>query len=159
MAKKITTTEPVIIHLRLGDYLEQPEIWGVLDKRYYSNGLKLIQNKMNISEVWVFSDDFKAAKFILKDLEDFDLKFIDSSEGQDPAEVLKLMSMGVAQVVSNSTFSLWAAVISISSKITIIPNPVFRNMHGQARGLPKDWINVEAAWAKNSRVSEIIDSL
>jgi hypothetical protein len=156
MVQEVTAAQPVIIHLRLGDYLKQPNIWGVLDKDYYLNGLKLIKDKMDFDTVWVFSDDLRSAKFILKDLVEFNLKFIDSSEGRDPAEVLKLMSMGTAQVVSNSTFSLWAAVISSSSKFTIIPNPVFRNMQGQARGLPNDWIKVQSFWAENARVSEII---
>lgn len=156
MTKEIIDEKPVIIHLRLGDYLEQPTIWGVLDQNYYKNGLKIIQKQMNIKKVWIFSDDLKSAKFILKDLNNFKLKFIDSSEDRDPAEVLKIMSMGIAHVVSNSTFSLWASAISHSSKITIIPNPVFRNMQGQARGLPSDWIKVEASWADDNRVSEII---
>ena len=59
----------------------------------------------------------------------------------------------------NSTFSLWAAIISTSSRITIVPDPVFLNMHGQARGLPIGWVRVDSAWAENSRVSEIINSL
>jgi hypothetical protein len=158
ITKEVIVEKPVIIHLRLGDYLEQPTIWGVLDREYYLNGLNHIKSEMNFDKVWVFSDNFDAAKFILKGIEDFDLKFIDSSEGRDPAEVLKLMSMGIAQVTSNSTFSLWAAIISSSSRFTIIPNPVFRNMQGQARGLPNDWVKVEASWADNSRVREIINS-
>jgi hypothetical protein len=156
MVQEVTTDQPVIIHLRLGDYLKQPYIWGVLDKDYYLNGLKLIKDNINFDTVWVFSDDLKRARFILKDLKEFNLRFIDPSERQDPAEVLKLISMGIAQIVSNSTFSLWAAVISKSSRITIVPDPVFRNMQGQARGLPNDWIKVESIWAENARVSEII---
>lgn len=155
LKEDIQIVQPIIVHLRLGDYIDQPDIWGILDSEYYETSLKRIRLTFPKNEIWIFSDNFVAAKKILSGLTEQELKFIESSRDQDPAEVLKIMASGIAHVVSNSTFSLWAAMISKESKIVVVPDPVFRGVVGQARSLPNDWVKVSSSWASDAVIKSL----
>jgi Glycosyl transferase family 11 len=155
-SNKIKFIQPIIVHLRLGDYIYQPNIWGILDSAYYRDSLKKIRTEFPNNEIWIFSDNFKRAKLLLKELDEFNLIFVESSSDQDPAEVLKIMSMGVAHVTSNSTFSLWAAMLSKESNCVVIPDPVFKNVVGQARNLPDNWIKINASWANGALINSLM---
>jgi hypothetical protein len=159
LTTRILISKPIVVHLRLGDYIEQPNIWGVLDHGYYEESLKRIRLDFPDNEIWIFSDNFERAKKLLKEIKGFDLNFIESSLNQDPAEVLDIMSKGIAHVVSNSTFSLWAAMMSQESELVVIPDPVFKNVVGQARGLPSDWIRISSLWASEAVITSLISSL
>jgi hypothetical protein len=156
LKNRMQIIKPIIVHLRLGDYIEKPNIWGILDTKYYKESLKRIRLDFPDNEIWVFSDNFERAKKLLNELKEFDLSFIESSSDQDPAEVLSLMSEGIAHVVANSTFSLWAAILSKESKLVLVPDPLFKNVVGQARSLPDDWIKIRASWASEALVTSLI---
>ena len=147
--------KPIIVHLRLGDYIEHPNIWGILGASYYEEALKRIRLTFPDNEIWIFSDNFGRAKKLLKGVKEFDLNYIESSSDQDPAEVLKIMSGGIAHVLSNSTFSLWATMISENSKLAVIPEPFFKNVVGQARNLPNEWVKIRATWASEAVITSI----
>lgn len=155
---RISLIKPIIVHLRLGDYIEQPNVWGILDAPYYQESLKKVRSIFPTNEIWVFSDNFERAKRLLKDIKDFDFNYIESSSDKDPAEVLSLMSGGIAHVVSNSTFSLWAAMFSKESELVLVPDPVFKNVVGQARNLPADWVKISATWASESVIASLLES-
>jgi hypothetical protein len=155
---RIRQINPIIVHLRLGDYIEQPNIWGILDTAYYEEALKRIRIDFPDNEIWIFSDNFGRAKKLLEKLKEFDLNYIESSSDQDPAEVLKIMSDGIAHVLSNSTFSLWAAMISEKSKLVVVPEPFFQNIVGQARNLPTEWVKMNAAWTSKAVIASLIQS-
>lgn len=156
LINRIRLIEPIVVHLRLGDYVNQSNIWGVLDTKYYEESLTRIRLDFPDNEIWVFSDNFRRAKKLLTGIKEFDFNFIDSSSDQDPAEVLSIMSKGVAHVVSNSTFSLWAAIISNESKLVVVPNPFFKNVVNQARQLPSSWVKVSASWADDVVINSLV---
>ena len=120
-------TKPIILHVRLGDYLQGSGVTlGVLSLEYYKNALNLIREKYPNNEVWVFSNETAKAKILLTPIIDSSFRFINEAEGKDPAEVLLAMSLGQALIVSNSTFSLWSAKISHDLNLIVIPEPFFK---------------------------------
>jgi hypothetical protein len=50
-----------------------------------------MKSQLNIEKYWVFTDDLKYARFLLKDIK-FNFFFVDPSEHSSPSESLILMS-------------------------------------------------------------------
>jgi len=115
---------PVSIHVRRGDYLKLSNIYYNLDISYYNKSINFINNKLNTqSTFFVFSDDIKFAKNMFKDLNVF---FIENTD--NALEELFLMSECDHNIIANSTFSLWAALLNKNqTKICISPDKWLKN--------------------------------
>jgi hypothetical protein len=150
---------PVMLHVRLGDYVVKDSKWGILDTEYYLKALELITKCLGPTHVWVFSDNFLVAKHILSEAVGLKISYIESSEGKDPAEILKLMTFGIGHVVSNSTFSFWSAYLAKESQIVIYPNPIMINQANQIRGVPENWIKQDSIWASFEKISNLKSDL
>jgi glycosyltransferase involved in cell wall biosynthesis len=105
------------VHFRLGDYNYLSE-FGVLDLNYYSKSIKIIKKKNKNSSFVFFSDEIEKVKHqkIFKPnyyFNDFNMK---------PEEILSYMSSCDDFIISNSTFSWWAAYIGQDiNKFVIAP--------------------------------------
>jgi hypothetical protein len=140
--------EPVIaIHIRRGDYLlpRNRNTIGVLDVSYYMECHKLANHDVGSLPVWIFSD----SEDIDKEFESAfppNTKFISPPSGSDPAESIMILSLARALIISNSTFSWWAAALSKNSTIVYCPLTWFKNLE-QPRDLSMDsWKLVESKW-------------
>ena len=134
----------VAIHLRFGDYMENPSLYGVLTREYYEKALKALNVSVEEDSVVFFSNEnSKLDEFI--DLSKFkNLVVIDDSHEFDPAEVMILMAGASKIVTSNSTFSHVAALIAPSA-IVAFPRV---NIRGEEFMLntPSDWIQIQPNW-------------
>lgn len=120
LAKKV---EPLIVHVRLGDYLADPAR-GIPDVNYYENGINEIVSRKKPKEIWIFSDDKELAREHLQ-LEYENLRWISKVNNSD-VETFELMRYGSEYVIGNSTFSWWAATLSHSLNPEVIaPTPWF----------------------------------
>jgi len=96
--------------------------------------------------IWLFSDSTEATF-----LETFDFivdKFVDPSFDLTPAETLVLMSKGKAFVISNSSFSWWAAYVASENSPVIAPSKWFRSLPDPEDLIPSNWIRLESYWAE-----------
>jgi hypothetical protein len=123
----------VAIHIRLGDYVNYPSIYNVLDVSYYSNSLDIVRSKVGKIKVSLFSDDPNSAiKFLEGKIK---IDFIHSYDGLLKApEVLELMSNHQAIIASNSTFSWWAGYLGYLNKtcqLITIPSNYYSNLEIQ----------------------------
>ncbi len=100
----------VAIHVRRTDYINLPEIYDVVTKKYYKNAVNYFREKYNSVSFWLFSDDIQGAQVFLKDIVRFD-RIVDSPKDVPVGENLKLMSSFKGIIIANSTFSWWAAYI------------------------------------------------
>jgi hypothetical protein len=126
------------IHIRRGDYLlaENKKYFKSCGIKYYQDSINFISSQININEfeILIFSDDIKWCK---KNL-DFNqkIKFIKNDEITD----FKLMSRCEHLIISNSTFSWWAAYINNSSnRIVCAP----KNWYCDTKIVfqyPKNWV-------------------
>jgi hypothetical protein len=134
---------PTIVHLRLGDYLNE-KAFGLPSPSYYQEAMKYLLSQGVTSEFWVFSDDLELARRRLIGMPLQSIHFIESV-GLSSAEVLKIMSLGANFVIANSTFSYWAASLSTNpNKIVIAPKSWFSQISEPRDLIPKKWIRISS---------------
>ena len=146
--KCIQSCESVSIHIRGGQYIELAQNFNsipTVTKSYYIKAINEISKKIENPKFIVFSNDFVYAKEILKDIDNS--IFLEKNLGSDLEQFL-LMSMCKHNIISNSTFSWWAAILNKNSqKIVISPKSwAYKNhFHYEAsQNLPlRNWIIIE----------------
>ena len=122
------------VHIRRGDYLDNPNYHTVLsDTTYYRDALDLL----NPEKVLVFSDDLVWAKNNFPN-------FTVVEEDKDYLEIF-LMAMCKDNIIANSTFSWWGAWLNENpNKRVIAPNNWFGSLCNLDVKdlLPSDWITL-----------------
>jgi hypothetical protein len=116
------------IHVRRGDYLKFPDHHPLCAKEYYKQAIVLSGYK----KFTIYSDDIKWCRENFESYFGYEFSFSDSNnEMMD----FQLMTGYKCLIISNSTFSWWAAMINKNpDKIIITPSK--DNWHGIAY---KDW--------------------
>ncbi len=109
----------VAIHVRRGDY-----VWSagdaLLSLAYFKKAMETLSQKIHGPQYIIFSDDIPWVKANLP--VPSGSYFVDRSHHLTDAEELVLMSLCRHQIISNSTFSWWAAYLnSYPGKIVIAP--------------------------------------
>ena len=138
---------PIIIHIRIGDYLEQQNSYfGILSESYYLDALSRIRNMGVTSSVWLFSDDMQKAKQIHPNLTKLIKIFVEAPQDSFPGEELLLMSLGSANVIANSTFSWWGAYLNRYSEIKIAPSKWFKLAPDPDDLIPDNWVRITSRW-------------
>ena len=145
--KEIFEQNPIVIHVRRGDYVKVADKFGLLSKSYYLNSLKKIRDDGFDGPVWVFSDDILSAKALLNEGEFMSANFIEQSADSTPEESLVLMSMAKVIVIANSTYSWWAASLNVEKSLVICPKTWFKSMEAPDFLLPRSWIKLDSTWA------------
>jgi len=138
----INTTNSVSIHIRRGDYINNPEVkkkFVECDIDYYHRSIKYISSKITNAKYFVFSDDIQWAKTNLNNIED--IEFVDNNGVA--YEHLHLMSHCKHQIIANSSFSWWAAWLNNNKdKFVIYPRYWYydKKLNESAIRIPKNWI-------------------
>ena len=116
----------VAIHVRRGDYVR---LGRALPVAYYISAKKMIETKIKSPIYLIFSDDYKWVKENIN----WNCKvfYIDELCDLEDYEQLFIMSRCRSQVISNSTFSWWAAWLnSHKDKIIIAPKQFIQHNPG-----------------------------
>jgi hypothetical protein len=123
------------IHVRRGDFLKFSHIHTVQDLAYYQSGIKALQM---FERYVVFSDDIAWCKnnFIGEN-------FIFIENEKDYIDLF-LMSMCDNQIISNSSFSWWAAWLNNNpDKKVVAPIKWFNNNSLESKDIiPESWIKL-----------------
>ena len=133
--QQVNDISPIALHIRKGDYLlKRNRKNGILANSYYRSILE--QTEMD-SPIWVFTD---SPKLVSEEFREFGsrLEIIDPPDKSDPVESLLLMSMTSEIIISNSTYSWWAATLSKKGTKVYAPSKWFKLAED-----PKDLINCE----------------
>ncbi len=139
--------KPIVVHIRLGDYLDEPH-FGIPGKKYYETALDLLTSQFPKSKIWLFSNNFVQAKLFIPDRYTAKLRVMDYPE-LSSAGTLELMKLGHAYVLGNSTFSWWAAQLSKNETAPVIaPQPWFRMLPEPSLLIPDHWLRISASWVK-----------
>ena len=141
--KLINEIQPISIHIRRGDYLNNPK-FGVLSKKYYSKALEMAENSVGNAQVWVFSDDITLASTVIDFIPSERLRFI--SHDLSDSESLVLMSNSSALIIANSTFSYWAGMFGSQLKTVIAPSKWFLDLDDPDHLYPKSWLKAISDW-------------
>jgi len=139
-------TKPIVLHIRLGDYLTVGGKFGVLHSDYYLEAITLITKQLRNKEIWVFSDDIELAKQIFKETVNTNLKWASPSSDSSAEESLLLMSLGSGIIIGNSTFSWWAAMLNKNEPTVVAPKNWFKGAATPRDLFPPNWHLIENSW-------------
>lgn len=135
----------ISIHIRRGDYTLDRNIdyIGLCSLSYYYNALNFLKEGLNTYEVFIFSDDLIWVK---ENFKGTNFNYLSNPNSNSSYEDLKLMSLCKNNIISNSTFSWWAAWLnSDENKKIIAPKTWFKNqsLNNQYSDIiPEDWIKI-----------------
>jgi len=108
LIKDTAQSKPIFVHVRLGDYLNFPNIYSILPENYFLDSLKHLGLNNN-EKIWLFAEDLEQVKKFYPELIKRADKVIDKKIGLNDIESFKLLCQGTKLIASNSTFSMWAA--------------------------------------------------
>ena len=143
LSKYPTVKDSLSVHIRRGDYVNQPNHHPIVPISFYKKILNEVLN--DYPSVFVFSDDVSWAKNNFSD----DKIVFPSFEMDDDLNSFVMMSLCKDNVIANSTFSWWAAWLNKNEN-----KKVFSPHHKQWFGLsysnldtkdliPETWIQTE----------------
>ena len=137
--------EPLVVHIRLGDYKNEDD-FGIPTRKYYNTAIQRQLESKKYGSIWLFSDEMEEAQQLLpKDL-NLKIRLIPEVE-ESAAATLQVMRLGHGYVIANSTFSWWGAFLSFrGDSLVIAPNPWFRNSPEPEQLIPHHWIRCDAGW-------------
>lgn len=130
----------VLIHIRLGDYKVETT-FGVLDSKYFSTALNLLEMRRPIKEISIFSDEPQNALKLIP-LSFSDRVKVEELAGESPLLTLCRMRGYENYVLANSTFSWWAAYTSTPQKV-FVPDPWFVTGDSPSELVPEGWIRIK----------------
>lgn len=125
------------VHIRRGDYVSKPEYHNVLDKKYYESAIDFIGEGSFI----FFSDDMPWVK------ENFKSKNYIYSDCDDEISDFYMMSKCDNNIISNSSFSWWAAYLNknLNKKIVTPKHEKWFGVNGPKDTqdlIPIEWIQI-----------------
>lgn len=147
MEAKASVEKPVMVHVRRGDYVKLKMEFGLLSKSYFMDAISSLLPGLPspLVPIWVFSDDVEQVKREWEGIGDHNFVFVEVPPEVSDAESLILMSKGAANVISNSTFSWWSAMLNPGAPV-VAPSKWFRGKADPVGLIPESWIRVESQW-------------
>lgn len=140
--------KPLIVHIRLGDYLVQKS-FGLLSKDYYHRAIESLWNTNKYGKIWIFSNEPDKVKSYVPIYLTASCRNIDF-DLDDAATTLQLMRYGHGYVLSNSTFGWWGAFLTINDGSSVItPRPWFRLANDPDQIVPLEWSRIDG-WQVNA---------
>ena len=128
--------DSVAIHVRRGDYVNN-EVHETIGIKYFKQSIDKIKTMTNNPHFFVISDDISWCKNNLKIPR---CVYVDFTENEiEDFEIIKLCTH---KIISNSTFSWWAAFLGEKNKsITICPKKWTNKTKSTSLQLP-NWIKI-----------------
>lgn len=148
--ERIDNTESVCLHIRRGDYLNPK--WKNLQIctfDYYNNAINEILKKTVNPIFYIFSNTHDDLEWIKSNynftniIDDRMLNFVYVDLGNPDYEELRLMKSCKHFIISNSTFSWWAAYLSShKDKIVLAPNRWNLSLDNDVSIYLDEWIRI-----------------
>jgi glycosyltransferase involved in cell wall biosynthesis len=138
LQSKLIDHKSLVVHIRLGDYAKEKS-FGTPSREYFSESIEELWLTGHYVRICLYSNDLEKAKtYIPANL----MRYLWTAQQEDvsDAETLELMRHGSGYVISNSSFSWWAARLSYDSNARVIcPNPWFENKEEPHLLIPIHW--------------------
>ena len=130
----------VSIHLRRGDYLkEYKDMFRVLSRDYYESAVRLLCDRAGLDterlKLYIFSDDPERAESELGFIKN--RRVISHNRGEASFRDMQLMSLCGHNIIANSTFSQWAALLNRGKgHLTVYPRAYLKERDNEVKSLP-----------------------
>lgn len=140
--KQIENTNSVSIHIRRGDYANNPfviKVHGFCPLSYYKKAIKNIAKKVKNPHFYLFSDD---VEWVIENLKiDYPYTVVDLNQGKGYFD-MELMKNCKHNIIANSSFSWWAAWLNENpDKIVIAPKKWLAS-NRKCDIVPSQWIKL-----------------
>lgn len=116
----LNNSDTVAIHIRRGDYLSPKYAnWNIFqDYSYFFKSIEYLKKEYKAKTFFIFSDDIKFCKetFIGKEY-----VFVEANTGTNSYLDMYLMTLASHNIISNSSFSWWAAFLKKQDGVVIAP--------------------------------------
>lgn len=147
LLQEIGSCNAVFVHLRRGDYLSNKNkgLFAICPICYFEQAIKQLQKELTNPIFYIFSNDTEWAKTHLN-IENAQLQYVTTDSPH--ADVIEFLEMTHCQhaIISNSTFSWWAAwLIENKEKKVIAPAQWYLKpqMNEQTNDLiPPSWTRI-----------------
>jgi hypothetical protein len=140
--------KPISIHIRRTDNLFSKNSDGVLREEFFNDALMLVEQKIGIREVWIFTDNpAEVRQWQMFAKREVKVVLPPNGEKNDPAEHMKLMTLASANIIGNSSFAIFGALFNHSGEIVVCPNEPLRNGRiGWKELYCENWVRIEPKW-------------
>lgn len=137
IAAEIVKTNSVSIHVRRGDYVNTE--YELLGSAYYKKALAVVKEKIKDPKLFIFSDDIDWCKENLG----INGTYITWNRGADSYIDMQLISLCKINIVANSTFSIWAAILNSNKNHLVIHPYKYTKFNEQKKDRwPEEWIEI-----------------
>ena len=124
MIEEIRGGHSVGIHVRRGDYLNEPEFKNICDIDYYKKAIARVLNNGKIDAFYLFSNDLKWCEENIAPLLDGNkIVYVTENKGGNSCWDLFLMTYCEDLIIANSTFSWWGAFLNKRNGRVFAPQP------------------------------------
>lgn len=141
--RDIESSLSVGIHVRRGDYLNEPEFRGICDINYYKEAILEIKENYPQCKFFIFSNDFAWCRENLIPLfGDNAFEFVTENKGVDSFWDMFLMTRCKFLIIANSSFSWWGAYLNENVQKVYAPYP-WLNRDCKIDIYPNEWMKIE----------------
>ena len=142
LAEQISQVNAVSLHVRRGDYAQDPKTnvtHGLCSLDYYRAAIQHIAAKVEQPHFFIFSDDMDWVKAQLKI--DLPCHYVDHNHGAESYNDMRLMSLCRHHIIANSSFSWWGAWLNTyPDKIVVSPRRWFASANITKDLFPHGWL-------------------
>ena len=136
MIHHIESTESVSIHVRRGDYLDPvyESRFNVLTEDYYRQAVERMREIFDDPHFFIFSDDKDFAADAFSWIASDRRTVVTGNTGVDSWKDMYLMSICRGNILANSTFSTWGALLNTNAKV-IYPKAYMAGLESEVKTL------------------------
>lgn len=142
MIKKMKAEKSVAVHVRRGDYLYLPEMYGgICTKDYYLKAIDRIKTRIEKPIFYFFSDDIQWVK---NNIYEGNAVYIEPQMFEDYHNWYDMYLMSECQhnIIANSSFSWWGAWLNKNKKKVVIAPKKWVNADSMEDICPEKWIRI-----------------
>lgn len=146
MLNEIMNCNSVCVHIRRGDYYtDQYKDFQICTEKYYLRGMEYIASKVQDPVFFIFSNNSEEINWIKHNYRfnsSLDIRYVDLNNPD--YEELRLMYNCKHFVISNSSFSWWAAFLAqYQKKIIVAPNKWINGYGASIDCYTEDMVRIE----------------
>lgn len=144
LAAEISACQSVSVHIRRGDYVNDPKTRAILctcSEDYYLRAINYIAGQVNHPVFYIFSDDVGWAKQRLQI--SYPSVFVDHNFRAESYRDMQLMSLCHHHIIANSSFSWWGAWLNGKPGKRVVAPLTWFCGGADARDLiPSEWLRL-----------------
>ena len=142
LISEIGDCNSVGIHIRRGDYLNEPEFRNICGMEYYKKGIESVLSDGMKHEFYIFSNDMDWCKENIAHLVGGNkIHYVTENKGKDSCWDMFLMTYCKDLIIANSSFSWWGAFLNNQGGRVFAPEP-WLNRDCEIDIYDKNWIKI-----------------